>query len=104
MLKRNLIGADAKCTDGEQALAGIENRRRDLRLAANAENVNVFDLFDQVAFGECARHGFDGKTIGDERRLGHRVDVFEEQDFDFALGERRDSGHGRKVERPCGDG
>ena len=41
MAQCDLIGADAKRTDGKQAVAGVEYGRRDLGFAANAEHMDI---------------------------------------------------------------
>ena len=63
----DLVGADAERADREQPACLVEHLRRDLRLAADAEHVDVAHARGELGLGQRALHGLDVKAVGRER-------------------------------------
>jgi len=77
----DLVGADAEAADDDQVLGVFEDVGRELGFGADADDLHVFDLFDQFVFGEGGREGFELVALCTEDLLAGCVDVLEEEHF-----------------------
>ena len=92
-LESHLVRANAKTTDREQPAPRVDDLWSDARFAADAEQMNVFDLVAQLALTEGSALHLDREPILAHHLCGARVNVLEEQHLDALLGVARDVGH-----------
>ena len=99
----HLVRADAEGAEREQPAGLGQDAGRDPGLAADAEDVHVADLLDELVLGEGSRGRLEAEALLPEDLLGARVDVLEQEDADLALGKRGlgrggggRGGHGRR--------
>src|SRR5690606_36668458 len=75
--KVDLIGPNAEAPDAEQTPGLLDDARRDLGLAANAQEVHVANALPQFLFTEGARQDFDVDSILFEESARGCMNTFE---------------------------
>jgi hypothetical protein len=102
-LEFDLIGADAEAADGDQLVGGGQHLFGDLGAGADADEMGVFDLFDQGVFIQRSFQVLDiGVAVGLEHVQCVLVHAFQQQETDLGLVERELAhGHPHRVaDRP----
>jgi len=85
----DLVRADAEASDGEEAIARVDDLLRHLRLAADAEDVQVLDLGDELVLRQRCLQRLDLKAIILQHLDTLLRHALQEQDLDLVLREGR---------------
>nr|POE56575.1 hypothetical protein CFP56_33547 [Quercus suber] len=84
----DLVRTDAEAADDDQVLGVLEDAVGEMCLGADADDVHVPDLLDQLVLRERTLEGFDLVALLGEDVAAGLVDVLEQQDLDVLGVER----------------
>ena len=85
----NLVGPNAKATQRKQSTRVADGFGGDLRLAADAQDMDIFEAALKFVFFEGVRQCFDLVALMRKERLRCLVHIFQKQHFDLLFGKRR---------------
>ena len=83
----DLVRADAEAADGDEVLCVGQDAGGELGLAADAQDMDVFDLLNELVFGKGGLEGFDLVALCCEDIFAGLVHILEEEDLNVLFPE-----------------
>ena len=71
----DLVGADAEAADRGQVGTGVDHLASDIRLGANAQQINTFERVDELILAQSALERFHFKTVVSQRLRRERMNI-----------------------------